>query len=122
MLSLVKQGYFDQNIKPKLGPAKASEAITHNLCDLKGVNGGEIPITRYFEMTVTFLVLKVPKIWFIIIKDPNELIEAEKKTKLPGIIGWNLVKLSYQEFIKIYAAEIFSNFHCLEDIDHLLFL
>ena len=94
MASLVKQTYFDQNIKPKFGPAKGLKAIPCNLYELKGVNGGEIPIKRYFEMTVILLGLKVPKVGILIVKDPNKIIETMKKTKLPSIIGWNLVKLT----------------------------
>ena len=86
MASLVQQSYFDRDIKPKLGPAKGPEAISNNLFNLKGPNGGEIPITRYFEMDVTFLGLKVPSVRFLVRKNPNELIQSKKKTKLLIII------------------------------------
>ena len=71
MVSLVQQSYFDQNIKPKLGPFRGPEATSHNLFDLKGVNGGDIPIMRYFEMDVAFLGLKVPKVGFLMVKRPQ---------------------------------------------------
>ena len=73
----------------------------HNFFDLKSANRGEIPIKRYFEMDVTYLYCKVPKVGYLLNKDPKVLIDTRKKTKLPGIIAWNLVKLVYQEFIKI---------------------
>ena len=72
----------------------------HNLFDLKGVNGGDIPIMRYFEMDSAFLGLRVPKVGFLVVKDPSDLLQTKKKTKLPGIIRWNLIKLVYQEFVK----------------------
>ena len=100
VVSLVRQSYFDQYIKSKLEPARGPEANLHNLFDLKGANGGDIPITKYFEMDVIFLGLRVPKVGFLIVKDPSDLLQTKKKTKLPGIIGWNLIKLAYQEFIK----------------------
>ena len=87
MVSQVKQSYFDQNIKPKLEPAKGTEAIAHNLINLKGVNEGEVPSTGYFKKIVIFLGLKVPKVGFLAVKDPNEFVETKKKTKLPSIIG-----------------------------------
>ena len=93
MVSLVKQRYIDRNIKPKVGPAKGLEAILHILFDLKGANGGEIPMTKNFAVDITFLGLKVPKVWFLVIKDPNELLGSKKKTKLPGIMRWNTMKL-----------------------------
>ena len=58
---LVQQSHFHTNNKPKLGPVKGTEAISHNLFDLKGAKGGEIPIRRYFEMDITFLGVKVPE-------------------------------------------------------------
>ena len=74
MVSLVQQSYFDQNIKPKLGPARGPEANLHNLFDLKGANGGDIPITKYFEMDAAFLGHRVPKVWFLVVKDPQQSV------------------------------------------------
>ena len=67
MVSLVQQSYFDQNIKPKLGPTRGQEANLYNLFDIKGANGGDIPITKYFEMDVAFLGLRGPKVGFLVI-------------------------------------------------------
>ena len=100
MVSLVQQSYFDLNIKPRLGLTRGPEANLHNLFDLKGVNGDDITITRYFEMDVAFVGLKAPKVGFIVVKDPSDLLQTKKKTKLTRIIRWNLIKLGYQEFIK----------------------
>ena len=99
MVSLVQQSYSDRNIKQNLGPARGLEATSHNLFDLKGANGGDILIMWYFKMDIAFLGLRVPKVWFSIVKDPSDLLE-NKKTKLPGIMRGNLVKLAYQEFKK----------------------
>ena len=82
------------------GPIEGPEATLHNLFNPKGMNRGDTPITRYFEVGVAFLGLRVPKIEFIIVKYPSNLVETKMKTKLPGIIGWNLIKLAYQEFTK----------------------
>ena len=118
MVSLVQQSYFDHNIKPKLGPARGSEANLHNSFDLKGANGGDIPITKYFEMDVAFLGLRVPKVGFLVVKDPNDLVQTKKKTKLLGIISWNLMKLA---FITKYPVEVFNSFQWPQNVDPLLF-
>ena len=83
MVSLVQQSYFDQNIKPKLEPASGPEANLHNLFDLKGANEGDIPVTKYFEMDVIFLGLRVPKVGCLVVKDPSDLLQTKKKSKLP---------------------------------------
>ena len=122
MVSLVQQSYFDRNIKPKLGPARGPKANLHNLFDLKGVNGGNIPIMRYFEMDVVFLGLKeCQRLGSLVVKDPSDLLQTKKKTKLPGIVIWNLIQLAYQEFVKIHPVEVFSSFQCPQNIDPLLF-
>ena len=59
MVSLVQQRYFDQDIQPKLEPARGPEVNSHNLFDLKGVNGGDISITIYFEKDMALLGLRV---------------------------------------------------------------
>ena len=72
-------------------------------------------------MDVAFLGLGVPKVGFLAVKDPNDLFQNKKKTKLPGIISWSLIKLVYQEFIKEYPVEVFHSFQCLQNVDSLLF-
>ena len=68
-------------------------AVTH-------VSRGAIPLSRYVELDVEFLGLQVPRVGFLITQNPNEVLDPEHKTRLPGIMGWNLVKLAYQEFLK----------------------
>ena len=108
---MVQQSYFDQNTKPKLGPARGPEATFHNLLNRKHVNRGDIPIARYFEIDVAFLGLRVPKVGFLIVKGLSDLLES-KDTKLPGIIRWNLIKLAYQEFTKKHPVQVFSSYQC----------
>ena len=85
------------------------------------MNGGDIPITRYFEKDIAFLGLRVPRVRFLVVKDPSALLKTKKKTKLPGIIRWNLVKLAFQEFVQKYLVAVFNSFQCPQDIDPLLF-
>ena len=79
------------------------------------------PCSRYVELDVEFLGLKVCRVRFLITHSPNEMSDPEHKTRLPGIVGWNLVKLAYEEFTKKHSPIVFENFECLEDVGHLLF-
>ena len=49
------------------------------------------------------------------------MLKTKKKTKLPGTIGWNLIKLVYQDFVKKYQIEEFTSFQCPQNVDPLLF-
>ena len=78
-------------------------ADTHHMFDLTSAIGGAIPLSGYVELDVEFLGLQGPRVGFLITWNPNEVLDCEHKTKLPGIVGWKLVKLVYQEFLKNIA-------------------
>ena len=50
------------------------------------------------------------------------MLDPEHKTRQPGITGWNLVRLAYEEFTKEHNTIIFENFECPEGVGPLLFL
>ena len=54
----------------------------------------------YVELDLDFLGIVVPKVGVLITHAPNELLETCHKTKLPGVVGWNLIKLAYEVFVK----------------------
>ena len=47
----------------------------------------------YVEPVLDFLGIVVPKVGVLITQEPNECLETCHKTKLPGIVGWNLIKI-----------------------------
>ena len=97
MVSLMQQTYFNRYFRLLLGPAEGAVAQAHNLFDLKSANGGGISLSRYIELDVEFLGLKVPKVGFLITQNPNEVLDPKHKTQLPSIVGWNLVRFAYEE-------------------------
>ena len=109
MVSLMRQDYFNRYFRLQLGPADGSVADTHHMFDLTSTSGGAIPLSRYVELDVEFIGLQVPRGRFLIIWNPNEVLDPEHKTRLPGIVGWNLVKLACQEFLKIYNINVFED-------------
>ena len=58
----------------------------------------------YLELDLDFLGIVVPKVGSLIPEEPNELLESCHKTKLPGVVGWNLIKLAYEVFVKKYGV------------------
>ena len=70
-------------------------------------------------MDVAILGHKSAKGWVPCGKGPK--LQTKKKTKLPDIIRWNLIKLVYQKFFKNYPIEVFNRFQCPQNIDSLLF-
>ena len=121
MVSLMQQTYFNRYFRPWLGPAEGAVAEAHNLFDFKSANGGGIHLSRYVELDVEFLGLKVPRVGFLITQNPNEVLDPEHKTRLPSIVGWNVVRLAYEEFTKKHNPIVFENFECPEGVEPLLF-
>ena len=64
----------------------------------------ETPISMYVELDLDFLGIVVPKVGVLITQEPNELLDTCHKTKLPGVVDWNLIKLAYKVFVKNYGV------------------
>ena len=121
MVSLMQQDHFNQYFRLQLGPAEGSIADAHHLFDLTSASGGAIPLCRYVELDVEFLGLHVPKVGFLITQNPNKVLDPDHQTRLPGIVGWSLVKPTYEEFLTKYNIDVFEDFECLDGVNPLLF-
>ena len=78
-------------------------------------------MSRYVKLDVEFLGLQVPRVGFLITQNPNKVVDPDNKTRLSGIVGWNLVKLAYQEFLKKNNIDVFEDFECPDGVNPLLF-
>ena len=84
-------------------------------------NDGQLPVKMYTELDINFLGLKVLNVRVLIIEDPSQVLDKKHQPKLPGIVGWNLIQLSYNAFIEKYGASGLNPFVCLEGVNPLLF-
>ena len=66
----------------------------------------------YVELDLDFLGIVVPKVGVLIIQEPNELLDTCHKTKLAGVVGWNLIKLAFEVFVQKYGVLCLENFDC----------
>ena len=58
---------------------------------------------------------------FLIVEEPNRILYKKCHTKLPGIIGWNMIQLAYQISVEKYGVDIFNSFECPGGVNPLLF-
>ena len=93
----------------------------HILFNLTAANDGQLPIKQYIKLDVNFMGLKVPNVRFLIIAEPNKVLEKKHHTKLPGIISWNLIWLAFKVFTNKYGEEGFNSFQCQVGVNPLLF-
>ena len=121
MVTLVQEGYFEKNILPILKTSLGELSKAHSLFKLSAANNGVMLVSRYFEAAVNLLGFRVPKVGFLVVKDPNTLLEPQHSTQLPGVIGCNLIHLGCEEFGKLHGFECFKNFQCPLSVHLVIF-
>ena len=70
----------------------------------------------YTELNLTFLGLKVPNVGMLIMEDQNQVLDKKNQTKLPGILGWNLIWLSYNTLVKNVEHQDLASFECPREL------
>ena len=118
---LLRQTYFEKHLLPKIQKATGEKAEAHQLFHLTVTNNGQLPLKMYTKLDINFLGLKVPNVGVLIVDDPTQVLDKKHQTKLPGIVGRNLIQLSYNTFVDQYGASVFDSFVCLEGVNPLLF-
>ena len=91
MVTLIREGYFTKNIQPLLNKSSSKLAKAHSMFRLSGANNEIMPVSKYFEANVTLLGFQIPRVGFLIVKDPNVLLEPQHSAQLLGVIGCNLI-------------------------------
>ena len=102
-VTLLRQSYFEKHLLPKIQVVTSEKAEAHQLFHLMVANDGQLPVKMYTELDVNFLGLKVPNVGVLIIDDPSQVLNKKHQSKLPGIVGWNLIWLSYNTFVEQYV-------------------
>ena len=93
----------------------------HSLFQLLAANNEVMLVSRYFEADITLLGFTIPHVGFLVVKDPNTLLEPQHNTQLPGVIGCNLICLGCEEFGRVYRFKAFEEFHCPPNIHLAVF-
>ena len=121
MVTLICEGYFIKNILPLLKKSAGNLTEAHLLFQLLAANNEVMPVSTYFEADVTLFEFTIPHVGFLVVKDPNTLLEPQHSTQLPGVIGCNLICLGCEEFGKVHGFETFEEFQCPPNIHPIVF-
>ena len=78
-------------------------------------------MSMYGELDLNFLGIVVLKVGILIMQEPKELLDECDKTKLPCIIGWNLINLAYQVLDQKFGLKSLEYFDCPTGTSPLLF-
>ena len=120
-VSLIRYSYFKEHLLPKIEMPTGEKSDAHILFNLTARNDGQLPVKQYIELDINFMGLKVLNVGFLIIDERNKVLEKKHHTKLPGIIGWNLIQLMFKASRNKYGEENFNTFQCPVGVNPLLF-
>ena len=121
MVMLIREAYFNKHILPLLCGTVEELAKAHSLFCLSATNNQDMPVSKYFDADISILGFRIPSVGFLIVKDPNTVLEPQYSTHTPGVIGCNLIWLGYKEFGKVYGFEAFETFTCPKEVHPLIF-
>ena len=80
-----------------------------------------MPVSKYFKADITILGFHIPSFGFLVVKDPNTVLEPQRSTQSPGVIGCNLIWFGCEEFEKVFGFEAFETFKCPNELHPLVF-
>ena len=120
MVTLMTQSYFEENIKPQLPEPQPGGFNAHNLFNLKGVGGNQVPLCKYFTCDYEIGGMVVPDVG-ILVKTEQLSTSKGTKTKLPVITGCNVFRHAVFKFIKDYGETALELFECPVGLDPLFF-
>ena len=113
---LLRQSYFNQHLLPKIKVATNEKAEAHQLFHITVANDGQLPVKLYTKLDITFLGLKVLNVGILVVEHPSQVLDKKHQSKLPGIVGWNLVWLSYNAFIEKYGHQGLTLLHVQREL------
>ena len=122
MVTLIHKGYFTKNILPLLNKSSGELTEADSLFRLSATNNEVMPVLKYFEADVTLLGFRIPQVGFLVVKDPNVLLEPQYSTQLLGVIRCNLIWLGCEEFGRAYGFTAFEEFCCLANVHPIVFV
>ena len=120
-MTLLRKSYFEKHLLPKIQVVTSEKANAHQLFHHTVANDGQLSVKMYMELDINFLGVKVPKVGILIVEDPSQVLDKKCQSELPGIVGWNLIWLSYNVFVENNGTSGFDSFVCPEGVNPLLF-
>ena len=110
MVTLIREAYFNKNILPLLH-VQWRIAEGHSLFRLSATNNQDCQSRGISRLMFLYLGFGFPSVGFLVVKDPNIVLESQYSARTPGVIGCNLIWLGYEEFGKVYGFWSFWNLH-----------
>ena len=97
--------------------------MPHKLFNLKGVEDGCVPLTKYFSVDIQVSGRTHSRYWHFSLKRTTylSLIPRGRSTQAPVILGCNLIRKGMEEFIRDHGETCLKLFECPAGVDQLYF-
>ena len=99
-VSTITESFYREHLLPLGQPV----LDTTNWMKISAANGTAIPYVGYIELDVTLLDQTIPRVGFLVVKDPQNPDDRQKKERRPGIIGCNILQRLHQELSDTYGV------------------
>ena len=121
-VTLMNESYFLQNIQQLIPTVDKDHLNAHKLFNLKGVEDGCVPLTKYFSVDIQVGGRLVHNIGILVKKDNIPLTDSKgRSTRTPAILGCNLIRKGLEEFIRDHGETSLELFECPVGVDPLYF-
>ena len=118
----MNESYYLQNIQHLLLTVDKDHLNAHKLFNLKGVEDGCVPLTKYFSLDIQVGGRLVHDTGILIKKDNIPLTDSKgRSTQAPAILGCNLIRKGMEEFIRDHGETCLELFECPVGVDPLYF-
>ena len=121
-VTFMNESYFLQNIQQLLPTVDKDHLNAFKLFNLKGVEDGCVPLTKYFSVDIQVDGRLVHDIGILVKKDNIPLTDSKgRSTWAPAILGCNLIWKGMEEFIRDHGEMCLKLFECPAGVDPLYF-
>ena len=112
-VTLMNESYFLQNIQQLLPTVDKDHLNAYKLFNLKGVEDGCVPLTKYFSVDIQVGGRLIHDIGILVKKDNIPLTDSKgRSTRTPAILGCNLIRKGLEEFIRDHGETGLELFEC----------
>ena len=77
VVTLMNESFFRSQLASSITLLAGDKFNAHQLFNLKGVEDGHVPLSKYFEMDVEIHGFKIPQVGFLVKKDNAPLLDSK---------------------------------------------
>ncbi|XP_049333689.1 uncharacterized protein LOC125801279 [Astyanax mexicanus] len=102
MVTTVTEKLFDEHLQSLSGQLQECRWL-----QLRAANGLEVPYLGYLEVDIQVLGRTLPGMGVLVVRDPSDPHTRVQKSKVPGLLGMNVISPCYSEIFQQHGSSLF---------------